>query len=142
MTYFWHNVVTFFLAAVAGLGVGSGGIYLLWLKEVIGVQEGEAVFINLLFFITALLVATVIHAKEKRVDFEFLLKIILFGTPGAFLGKYLNRLFSPLLLRAFLGLFLIFSGIMTLFIAKKTKEKEKENTTALDKKAKKDYNDY
>ncbi len=142
MIYFLHNLITLFLATIAGLGVGSGGIYLLWLKEGIKLEERQAIFFNLLFFITALLVATGIHARKKRLDFRFLLQILLFGTPGAFFGRWINAFFSPLLLRAFLGFFLVFSGFFTLFIIKKQKEKPKEHITTLDKKAKKDYNDY
>ncbi len=138
---FLHELITFVLATVAGLGVGSGGVYLLWLKEGLGVEDEKAVFLNLLFFCVALLVAATVHARAKRLDFRFLFEIVLFGIPGALLGRWLNAFFSPVLLRLFLGAFLVFSGIFSLIVSKKKKENAKEPLSALDKKAKKDYND-
>lgn len=136
---FLHEIVTFALATLAGLGVGSGGVYLLWLTEIMGIDKNDAIFLNLCFFIAALLVASIIHARKKRVDYRFLLQIILFGIPGAFLGRWLNALLSPLFLRAFLGFFLIFSGVFSLLVTKKKKNTGK-TPLSLDKTAKKDYN--
>ena len=65
---FVHEIVTFALATLAGLGVGSGGVYLLWLTEIMGIDKNDSIFLNLCFFIAALLVASIIHARKKRVD--------------------------------------------------------------------------
>ena len=119
---FLHSLITLSLSVLAGLGVGSGGVYLLWLKEGIKMDEGAAIFFNLCFFIGALSVATAIHARQRLLDYRFLLEIVLFGIPGALLGKWLNAFFSPVLLRVLLGVFLIFSGIFSLIITKKKKE--------------------
>lgn len=65
---------------------------------------------------------------------------MLFGLPGVFLGKWIGSLFPDLLLRVFLGVFLIVSGIFSLIVTKKKKETAKEGANALDKQAKKYYN--
>ena len=138
---FWHEAITLLLGTVAGLGVGSGGIYLLWLKEGMGYEGTEAVFLNLLFFCAALLTAAAIHARAKRLDYSFLAEIVLFGIPGALVGRWLNRFFPPAILKLFLGVFLIFSGVFSLVVTKKKKENTKETLHALDKKEKQDYNE-
>ena len=119
---FLHSFITLSLSVLAGLGVGSGGMYLLWLKEGMGMSDNAALFFNLCFFIAALSVATAINARQCLLDYRFLLEIVLFGIPGAFIGRWLNGFFSPLLLRILLGIFLIFSGIFSLIITKKRKE--------------------
>ncbi len=119
---FLHSLITLLLAVLAGLGVGSGGMYLLWLKEGMKMSDDAALFFNLCFFIGALSVANAIHARRRLLDFRFLLEIVLFGIPGVFLGRWLNSFFSPLFLRIILGVFLIFSGVFSLIITKKKKE--------------------
>ena len=125
---------------LAGLGVGSGGLYLLWLKEGLHLQRDSAFFFNLCFFAVTLFVASAIHARQRLIDFKFLFQIMLFGLPGVFLGKWIGSLFPDLLLRVFLGVFLIVSGIFSLIVTKKKKETAKEGANALDKQAKKYYN--
>ena len=122
MIFFLNNLLSLLLSVLAGLGVGSGGLYLLWLTEGVGFEGKGALFFNLCFFIGALSSAVIIHARRGMLDYRFLLEILLFGIPGVLLGRWLNGFFSPLFLRFFLGLFLIGSGIFSLIITKKKKE--------------------
>lgn len=138
---FLHSIITLLLSTLAGLGVGSGGIFLLWLKEGMKIDGAVALLFNLCFFAAALAVATAIHARHRLLDFPFLLQIVLFGIPGTFLGRWINSFMPPVALRVLLGLFLVFSGIFSLVITKKPKERQKEPSDALDKTAKKYYND-
>ncbi len=123
------------------MGVGSGGVFLLWLKEGMGVEAREAILANLFFFVIALSVAAFINARNKLLDLSFLIRIVLYGIPGVFLGRWINSLLSPMLLRIFLGAFLVFSGILSLIITKKKSDSPKETHDALDKSKKKYYND-
>ena len=50
-------VVAFALAVLAGLGVGSGGLYILFLTEILSLPHGQATLGNLLFFVAALISA-------------------------------------------------------------------------------------
>ena len=117
-----HSFLTLSLSVLAGLGVGSGGLYLLWLTDGLKLEQNAALFFNLCFFIGALFCAVSFHARRKMLDYPFLLEIILFGIPGVFLGRWLNSLFPTTLLRVILGLFLIVCGIFSVLGAKKKKE--------------------
>lgn len=117
-----HEGVTLALAVLAGLGVGSGGIYLLWLTEILQMSREDGILANLYFFIAALLPTAVIHWKRKRLDLPFLGQLLLLGFAGVFLGRWLAALLSPSFLRIFLGMFLIFSGIFSIFVMKKNKK--------------------
>ena len=119
---FLHNLLTLSLSVLAGLGVGSGGLFILWLTEGMKMEHGAALFFNLCFFISALACAVSIHARRRMLDYRFLLEIVLFGIPGVFLGRWLNTFFSPLFLRLLLGLFSIGSGVFSLIITKKKKD--------------------
>ncbi|MBE6568339.1 MAG: hypothetical protein E7657_06750 [Ruminococcaceae bacterium] len=118
----WLNSLVIFLLAIPlGLGIGGGGLFLIYLGDVLGIQRDTAVYLNLIFFLSALIAAAVGHLRAGRLSFSALGTIILFGVPGAFLGKWLSSLFSPMLLHLLLGVFLLTSGILSLLSLKKAK---------------------
>ena len=134
----WLNSILIFLLALPlGLGIGGGGLFLIYLGDVLGIPRDTAVCLNLVFFLSALLCATVGHLRAGRLSFPVLGTILLFGIPGALFGRWLATLFSSRVLHLFLGFFLFASGIFSLLSLKKTKEP----FHALDKKKKKHYND-
>lgn len=129
----WLNSLLVFLLAVPlGLGIGGGGLFLLYLGDVLGLARDTAVYLNLIFFLSALVASSLGHLRARRLSFSMLGIILLCGIPGAFLGRWGASLFSSRLLHLFLGFFLLGSGIFTLFSLKKAK-KEKERPNALDK---------
>lgn len=139
---FLLEAVTFLLAILAGLGVGSGGLFLVFLTEVLGIPAADAAVGNLLFFIAALAAATVVNLREGRIDGRFFLKILLFGTPGALLGRWVFGVLPELWRSFFLGLFLIGAGIFSFILLRPAAkdEKKKKARPALDKPARQRYN--
>ena len=114
------------------MGIGGGGLFLIYLSDVLGMDRDAAVYLNLVFFLSALLSAAVGHLRAGRLSLPTLATILLFGIPGAILGRWLSSLFSPTLLHLLLGFFLLVSGILSLLSLKKLKN-AKERPSALDK---------
>lgn len=125
------------LALPLGMGVGGGGLFLVYLSDVLGLEREAAVYLNLVFFLSALLSSAVAHLKAGRLLLPFLGTILLFGIPGAFLGRALASLLSLRLLRVLLAIFLVSTGLWALFAGKK----RKDTSNALDKPQKKNYNE-
>ena len=117
-----HEWAALLLSVLAGMGVGSGGLYLVFLTAVTSLPREDAIFCNLLFFIAAVLSSSVIHLRHGRLDLPFLLRILLFGLPGVLLGRFASSLLPPFLIQIFLGVFLVFSGFFSLVLAKKHKD--------------------
>ena len=64
---FWFSVfVGTILGALAGLGVGGGSLLMLWLTVVIGMEHGQARGINLLFFLPAAGISTLLRWKQGQ----------------------------------------------------------------------------
>ena len=124
-----NEILIFLLAVPLGLGVGGGGLFLLYLTEALQLPREAAVYLNLVFFLAALLASSVSHIREKRISYPVLGKILLFGIPSAFLGRVCAARLSASLLRILLGCFLLFSGIFALWSGKKAKDA----SNALDK---------
>ncbi len=134
---YWYEIAALLLSVLAGLGVGSGGIFLVLLTSFTSLPQKEAVLCNLYFFICALLSSSVIHLRHKRLDLPFLFRILLFGIPGVVAGRFIHTFFPSAILQILLGVFLITSGIFSFIVSKKAKEPP----TALDKTKESSYND-
>ena len=120
------------LSLPLGMGVGSGGLFLVYLTDVLHVTREGAVYLNLVFFVSALLSSACLHLRAGRLSFPLLLSALIFGIPGSIFGRFLASLLPPLLLRILLATLLIFSGISALLSLKKA-ENEKEGVYSLDK---------
>ena len=135
MPYF-NALLALILSIPLGLGIGGGGLFLVYLSDILSLPRESAVYLNLLFFLCALTASAVAHLRAGRLNPSLLGLILLFSTPTAYLGRYLATLLSPRLLRLFLGVFLLASGIFSLYSLKKSKVTD----GTLDKPAKKHYN--
>ena len=113
------------IGILAGLGVGSGGLYLVYLDLFTDTPQREAQGLNLVFFVFALLISVAVNLVKANYRNEKLLLSLLFVIPGALTGSYLAGIFPSESLKKGLGLLFIFSGIYTLFTLKKRKNHAK-----------------
>lgn len=103
-------LVSFFIAVLSGLGVGSGGLFVIWLTAVYGVSATQARGMNLLFFVFSASAALFFHYKRRRIDMRLVALLSFCAILGTFLGTYASRFLDAAILRKFFGAFLIASG--------------------------------
>lgn len=101
------------IALLTGLGVGSGGLLVIYLTLVTEMAQPLAQGINLLFFLCAGGSALTIHATRRRLYPAMIVWVVLFGLIGATLGGALAQRVSPLMLRRIFGGMLVLSGLGT-----------------------------
>ena len=111
---------------LAGLGLGSGGIFMLYLTLLADMPHKVAQGVNLLFFVFALAGAMPVHLTSYRMPVRILAVILLCGVPGAVIGSMLVPIVPVAILRKCFGALLILSGAITLF-RKKSKNKKAKN---------------
>ncbi len=102
------------IGMLAGLGVGSGGLFILFLTEWAGLPQHEAQGVNLAVFSIALATALFLHLRRRPPSTSILFVILSFGTIGALAGASLATAISGGALRFLLGIFLALSGIFVL----------------------------
>ena len=102
--------VAFGAAVLQGLGIGSGGIYLLWLTLAAGVGQTAAQGMNLLFSVAALGAGAAVNARGGRIPLRTLLFCLVAGLPGCVLGSLLAGAVGDAWLRRLLGLLLTVGG--------------------------------
>lgn len=108
-------LVAFAVAVLAGMGVGGGGLLVLYLTLFGHVSQLEAQGINLVFFLAASLGALVLHGKRRRLCLRRVLILSVSGAMTALLGGYLATLVSRVILRKLFGGLLVLSGGVSLF---------------------------
>lgn len=99
---------------LGAMGLGGGGVLIVYLIFIAGMEQMRAQGINLMFFIPLALLATLIYAKKGQIKIKKLLPYILAAVPGAFLGTTLGGLLGNGLLTKFFGAALIILGIKEL----------------------------
>ncbi|MBQ8351750.1 MAG: TSUP family transporter [Clostridia bacterium] len=115
MTILLDGLLALLIGALAGLGVGSGGILIVYLTAVDGMNQLAAQGLNLATFVFALGAALLVHLHRRKLSLPILLFILVFGAAGAFCGSLLAHAVKTELLRLGLGGLLLLMGTVALF---------------------------
>ncbi len=107
-------IIGFIAGFAGGLGVGGGGILLLWLTAFAGTEQLAAQGINLIFFLPVAFSALFAHWKNGFIKWKTALFALLFGIPGVFLGYIIANSIDKTLLRLAFALLLLFIGLREL----------------------------
>ncbi len=121
---FINFAVSLIIGILTGLGVGSGGLFLVYLTLTQGVEQIVAQGLNLAFFIFAAFSSAIVNIKRKRVDFTVFIHIITFGIFGVFIGSLLLPHIRTDIIRTLFGAMLIVLSLLT-FFSKTGEDKEK-----------------
>ena len=117
----------FLSGAVGAMGMGGGGVLLLYLTLFMNVRQRTAGGINLMFFIPCAAIALILHAKEKSIIWRKALPLAALGLAGSFAGALINGYISEDLLRKMFAFLLLYIGVSELLTKnpKKTKTDKK-----------------
>ena len=117
-------IAAFFAAILSGLGIGSAGLFVLYLTLIAGYAQPEAQALNLLFFILSAGAALLLHIRERKIPRRVVLFLIACAIPGALVGSSLVRMLDATLIRKLFGGMLVVTGVPTLL----SKERKKKRT--------------
>ena len=81
-------------------------------------EQIKAQGVNLLFFIPCALVALIIHVKNKLIDKELVIRLVLSGFLGVIAGTGLAGLLGDNILKKLFGAILFVIGVKELFAKK------------------------
>ena len=101
-------------AVLSGMGIGSAGLFVLYLTLFAGFPQPEAQALNLLFFIFSAGASLLLHIRKRLIPWKLVLLLVLCAVPGAFLGVYLARTMDAQLLRRLFGGMLTLTGLSAL----------------------------
>lgn len=107
------------LGTLSALGIGGGSLLILWLTLVQGWAPDRARNVNLLFFLPAAIVSTLLRKKTGAIDLKLLLPAILSGCLGAWGMSALRQVLDPEALRAPFGVLLLVVGVREILYREK-----------------------
>lgn len=113
------------VALLSGLGVGSGGLLVVFLTEYRNVGQLFAQGVNLIFFIFSSGAATAVNLRTRKICYGAVLLMSIGGTLGAITGALIASVLAPDLLRIGFGLMLLIGGIPALLRSIKSFSKKK-----------------
>ncbi len=110
------------ISALSGMGVGGGGLFVIYLAWVSDTSQLTAQGLNLLFFLCSAGASMVIHLQKRRIVWYPIAFLIAGGVIGVLLGTELSAYVDEGILRKIFGGMLVVSGILAL------KKKEDKKT--------------
>ena len=117
-------IASFLAGALSGMGLGGGGILLVFLTAFSSIDQLTAQGINLIFFLPTGLVAVIVYVIKKQIEWKIVLKMWLYGVIGACGGYFMARAIETQYLSKIFAVFLIIFGIIILFSKEKNKKAE------------------
>ena len=106
--------VALLIATLSGLGVGSGGLLVIWLTLLGGVAPETARGLNLLFFVFSSGSAMIVHSLKGRIRIKNVVFLALFACIGTLLGAFIGTHTDSAMLKKIFGAMLFISGAYTL----------------------------
>ena len=98
------------VAVLSGMGVGSGGLLVVYLTLAGGMQQPAAQALNLFFFIFAAGASTAVNIRRRNIAWGCVVLLGVGGVIGAVAGSALAAVIKPRVLRILFGIMLPFTG--------------------------------
>ena len=111
MEYVWYVFAGLLGGVLGGMGMGGGTILIPLLSIFYSVGQHTAQAINLVSFIPMAIVALIFHIKNKLVEFNKIVLIIVPGVITCIMGCYIARAITGDVLKRCFGGFLILLSI-------------------------------
>ena len=116
-----------FSGILGGMGLGGGGILIIYLSLFTDTKQLTSQGINLLFFVPIGLLAVIVYAFKKQIKWKITLKFAAFGLLGSVIGLCLTDFLGGKITGKLFGLLLVILGLIEIFRKNtKTVEKPKE----------------
>ena len=98
------------VAVLSGMGVGSGGLLVVYLTLAAGMSQAPAQALNLFFFLFAASASTAVNIRRRNIAWGCVILLGLGGAVGAIAGSAIAAMAKPRVLRMLFGIMLTVTG--------------------------------
>ena len=113
-------LIGFGTGILSAWGVGGGTLLLLCMTLFLGVDQATAQGINLLYFLPTAGMGLIWHGKNGLLEKDVLRQAIPLGTVAAIAAAWIATSVDTAVFRKPFGVYLLLTGVMTLFQTKKS----------------------
>lgn len=114
MSYVWMAIAAVLSGALGSMGLGGGGVLIIYLTLGAGLSQRAAQGVNLLLFIPCAAVALCIYWKKGLIHWKTALLAAAFGLMGAAAGTFLSGVLDAGILRKIFAVMLLVIGVKEL----------------------------
>ena len=108
-------ILPFLISALVGMGIGGGGLYIVYLTELLLINSSIARGTNLVFFVISALSSLIIHFRKRHFHVMQVIVIVIFGALGSYIFSHLSNMIDPKIPNIVLGIVLILGGGVSIF---------------------------
>ncbi len=101
---------------ISSMGMGGGTILIYLLTAISGIEQHIAQGINLVFFVPTCIVSIIINLKNKNIQKNTAIIVIISGIIGATIGAKISLKMNVNELRKYFGVFLIGIAIYQIYL--------------------------
>ncbi len=112
-----------FFGALAGMGIGGGGLIVIYLTLFRDYSQTDAQCTNLVFFTVAAAASLFIHFRKRKIKFFPVIFLTLGGLFGSFAGAHVTTLIPQDITRKLFGIMLVTTGLITFVKTKSGRRK-------------------
>ncbi len=107
-------IAAFTVAILSGMGLGGGGLFVIYLALFTNLPQLQIQGINLAFFLFSSTASLTVHLSKRKIFWMAIAIMSISGIIGALLGSTLSTKIDQAILRKIFGAMLIISGILSL----------------------------
>lgn len=125
MEIVWSALAALIAGIFSSMGMGGGGILIIYFGLFTAVPHLTAQGVNVLFFIPIAAFSVIVYHIKGLIDWKTALPFAAFGVLSSFGGSYLATLIDGEILSKIFGILLLIMGIKQLFSKNESKKQEK-----------------
>ncbi|WP_101696176.1 sulfite exporter TauE/SafE family protein [Clostridium minihomine] len=133
MEWIWMALAGLAAGMLGAMGMGGGGVLIIYLTLIAGLDQRAAQGINLILFIPCAILALICYIRKGLIDFKTALFAAAAGLVGALGGVFLSGSLDVVWLRRIFGAMLLIIGIQELFTKKCPPGKDSQEDTPEEK---------
>lgn len=107
---------------IGAMGMGGGGVLIIYLNLFTDIPQSNAQGINLLFFLPTAVLAVLYYSKKKLIAWKIALPFAAMGIIGTIIGSFLCGKFDNGILSKMFGVLLLVMGALGLFKKDKSED--------------------
>lgn len=107
-------IISLIIAILSGMGVGGGGLLVIYLTLFEGIDQIIAQGTNLIFFIAVAVSSTVYNVRKQKIVWRTTLILSASGIVFSLLGAWIAGIINPNILQKVFGAMLMAGGILSL----------------------------
>lgn len=125
MNWFLLTLASFGAGLLGSMGMGGGGVLVIFLALCTSLSQATAQGINLLFFIPIGLLSVIMYQRKKLIKWKTAIPFAIVGVFTSLLGAFVSASIDDIWLKRGFGILLLVMGVKELFTKNKSKENEK-----------------